>query len=102
MRTVGAFFKLQYVTTPRSRRGIRLNTSFTHMTCASFLDCFCIPGQCLTLQAMVSSYEEDEQHSNLWLLAQKELQCALNISRVSASRDPQLEADILYLKGMHS
>ncbi|KAB5542294.1 hypothetical protein PHYPO_G00089970 [Pangasianodon hypophthalmus] len=56
-------------------------------------------GQCLALQAMVSSSEEDEQRSNLWLLAQEELHSALIISRASASRDPQLEADILYLKG---
>ncbi|XP_053506290.1 cilia- and flagella-associated protein 54 isoform X2 [Ictalurus furcatus] len=56
-------------------------------------------GQCLALQAMVSSSEKDEQHSNLWLLAQEELHSALIISRALASRDPQLEADILYLKG---
>lgn len=67
-----------------------------------FLECSCIPGQCLALQAMVSSSEKDEQHSNLWLLAREELHSALIISRALASRDPQLEADILYLKGKHS
>ncbi|MCJ8743369.1 hypothetical protein PDJAM_G00093150 [Pangasius djambal] len=56
-------------------------------------------GQCLALQAMMNSSEEDEQRSNLWLLAQEELHSALIISRASASRDPQLEADILYIKG---
>ncbi|KAK3544197.1 hypothetical protein QTP86_008341 [Hemibagrus guttatus] len=57
-------------------------------------------GQCLALQAMVSSSEEDEQHLNLWSLAQEELHSAFIISQGSASRDPQLEADILYLKGI--
>lgn len=49
---------------------------------------------------MVSASEEDEQHSNLWLLVQEKLHSALIISQASASRDPQLEADILFLKGM--
>ncbi|XP_060759219.1 cilia- and flagella-associated protein 54 [Neoarius graeffei] len=56
-------------------------------------------GQCLALQAMASSSEGDEQHPNLWLLAQEELHSALIIAQASASRDPQLEANILYLKG---
>ncbi|KAF7693959.1 hypothetical protein HF521_007712 [Silurus meridionalis] len=56
-------------------------------------------GQCLALQAVLSSKKDDEQHSNLWLLAQEELHTALIISRASATRDPQLEANILYLKG---
>ncbi|KAI5094045.1 cilia- and flagella-associated protein 54 isoform X1 [Silurus meridionalis] len=55
--------------------------------------------QCLALQAVLSSKKDDEQHSNLWLLAQEELHTALIISRASATRDPQLEANILYLKG---
>ncbi|KAM9468321.1 cilia- and flagella-associated protein 54-like [Clarias gariepinus] len=53
-------------------------------------------GWCLAQQAMVS---DDEQHKNLCLLAQEELHSALIISQASASRDPQLEANILYLKG---
>lgn len=49
----------------------------------------------------MSLSKDDEQHSDLWLSAQGELHSALIISRASASRDPQLEADILYLKGKH-
>ncbi|GAA6097241.1 cilia- and flagella-associated protein 54 isoform X3 [Tachysurus ichikawai] len=57
-------------------------------------------GQCLALQAMVSSSEEDKQYMNLWLSAQEEIHSAFIISQTMASRDPQLEADILYLKGI--
>ncbi|XP_047660100.1 cilia- and flagella-associated protein 54 isoform X2 [Tachysurus fulvidraco] len=57
-------------------------------------------GQCLALQAMVSSSEEDKQYMDLWLSAQEELHSAFIISQTMASRDPQLEADILYLKGI--
>ncbi|KAF5908404.1 cilia- and flagella-associated protein 54 [Clarias magur] len=53
-------------------------------------------GWCSAQQAMVS---DDEQQRNLFLLAQEELHSAHIISQASASRDPQLEADILYLRG---
>lgn len=58
-----------------------------------------IPGHCLALQAMVNPSEKEQL--NLWLSVQEELHSALSMSRASASRDPQLEAEILYLKGEH-
>ncbi|XP_035384159.1 cilia- and flagella-associated protein 54 isoform X3 [Electrophorus electricus] len=57
-------------------------------------------GLCIALQAMVNSLEEGEGPWKPWLAAQEVLECALAIAQASASRHHQLEADILYYKGM--
>ncbi|XP_036433426.1 cilia- and flagella-associated protein 54 [Colossoma macropomum] len=57
-------------------------------------------GHSLAAQTMMRSSEEGKDHSQPWLAAQKVLQSALIISQASAYRDHQLEADILYCKGM--
>ncbi|KAI4876053.1 hypothetical protein NFI96_030101 [Prochilodus magdalenae] len=57
-------------------------------------------GHCMATEAMVRSSEESGDHSKSWLSAQKVLHSALIISQASTYRDHQLEADILYCKGM--
>ncbi|XP_066523856.1 cilia- and flagella-associated protein 54 isoform X2 [Hoplias malabaricus] len=57
-------------------------------------------GRCLAVHAMMKASEEGEDHSMSWLSAQELLDTALIISNASACRNHQLEADILYCRGM--
>ncbi|KAK2892722.1 hypothetical protein Q8A67_012710 [Cirrhinus molitorella] len=57
-------------------------------------------GHSLALQALSSSSEGAEEPWRPLISAQEVLQSALSISQASASRDHQLEADILYCTGV--
>ncbi|CAB1315772.1 unnamed protein product, partial [Coregonus sp. 'balchen'] len=61
-------------------------------------------GHCLAVQAMTSapasSVSSPRSSSTPWVCAQEVLQSALLLSQACATRDRQLEADILYCKGM--
>lgn len=60
-------------------------------------------GHCLAVQAMTSapssSLSTPSPSSHPWQCAQEVLQSALLVSQACATRDRQLEADILYCKG---
>ncbi|XP_007232340.4 cilia- and flagella-associated protein 54 isoform X1 [Astyanax mexicanus] len=57
-------------------------------------------GHSLALQAMNTAVEDGEDPSKPWTTAQEVLQSAFIISQTSACRDQQLEAEILYCRGM--
>ncbi|XP_020307860.2 cilia- and flagella-associated protein 54 [Oncorhynchus kisutch] len=58
-------------------------------------------GHCLAVQAMTSAPSSSlSTSSHPWVCAQEVLQSALLVSQACATRDRQLEADILYCKGM--